>query len=616
MHIGRFLYFRLIPIVLYIGVFYSDNKIMDIEDVLNYNQNRVRQNASMIQGDLNTNNDKNQQQAGDKKNISLGDSIKVSDKDLHDAKKIYKPVKKNIEYKLNLHQFDKPKRIAKTRLLNKDIHTINTPTKVITRLKDIVSVEGIRDNQLIGYGIVVGLNGTGDKTQSSPFTKESLIAMLERLGVNVRDLQGKITITNVAAVMVTANLPAFARRGNRIDVNVATMGTATSLMGGTLLPTILKGADGEVYAIAQGEVTSSGFVVQGANVKTTKGVPTNGKIVRGAIVENELDYELNDLDKITLSLHNPDFTTAMRISDVINKHIEDVHGAKNVAFAKDQSTVEVKIVGKDIVSFITEIEQLHITPDNIAKVIFDDRDGVVVITENVKISPVVVSYGALTVTVTDYHDYNNYSDDELKARLASQQDLMKKGHAGYHMPLGTVVQNDYYNSPYNNPYYTRFNNPWVYNPMFNQGQITNDYYSENDKSNKKTENSKNISNNVYFNNAFQDPNLQSAAIIADAKQRMQAMKMDSSVGVSESGSVNESVSDYESNFSDDPKFLEMKEKQKKYDAEHEKYNMFNGATLQDLMNTLNAIGTNPRDMISILQVLKRAGAIQATLEAM
>lgn len=600
----------------YVFVLNADNKVMSIEDVLNYDQSRSRQNASMIQGDIMASENKNAQQSKGEENISLGNSIKVSDKDLHNKKTVYKPVKKNVEYKLKLHQFDKPKRIAKTRLLNKDIHTINTPTKVITRLKDIVSVEGIRDNQLIGYGIVVGLNGTGDKTQNSPFTKESLIAMLERLGVNVRDLQGKITITNVAAVMVTANLPAFARRGNKIDVNVATMGTATSLMGGTLLPTILKGADGEVYAIAQGEVTSSGFVVQGANVKTTKGVPTNGKIVRGAIVENELDYELNDLDKITLSLHNPDFTTAMRISDVINKHIEQMHGVKNVAFAKDQSTVEVKIIGKDIVSFITEIEQLHITPDNIARVIFDDRDGVVVITENVKISPVVVSYGALTVTVTDYHDYNNYSDDELKDRLASQQDLMKKGHAGYHMPLGTVVHNDYYNSPYNNPYYTRFNNPWVYNPMFNQGSITNDYYSENDKSNKNTDTQRNTQTNIYFNNNFQDPNLQSAAVIADAKQRMQAMKMDSSVGISESGNVSESVSGYESSFSDNPKFLEMKEKQKKYDAEHEKYNMFNGATLQDLMNTLNAIGTNPRDMISILQVLKRAGAIQATLEAM
>lgn len=607
---------NIVLIFCYVFALNANNKVMSIDDVLNYDQNRTNQNSLMIQGNINGVTDKkNEEQKKDEKNISLGNSIKISDQELHNKKIVYKPIKKNIEYKLNLHKFDKPKRIAKTKLLNQDIHTISTPTKVITRLKDIVSVEGIRDNQLIGYGIVVGLNGTGDKTQNSPFTKESLIAMLERLGVNVRDLQGKITITNVAAVMVTANLPAFSRRGNKIDVNVATMGTATSLMGGTLLPTILKGADGEVYAIAQGEVTSSGFVVQGANIKTTKGVPTNGKIVRGAIVENELDYELNDLDKIILSLHNPDFTTAMRISDVINKHIEHVYGIKNVAFAKDQSTVEVRIVGKDIVSFITEIEQLHITPDNIARVIFDDRDGVVVITENVKISPVVVSYGALTVTVTDYHDYNNYIDEDLKARLASQQDLMKKGHAGYHIPFGTVVHNDYYNNPYNNPYYTRFNNPWTYNPMFNQGTVINDYYYENDKANKSTDNSKNV-NNVYINNNFQDPNLQSAAVIADAEQRMQAMKMDASVGISESGNVNESVSEYESNFSDDPKFLKMKDKQKKHDEEHEKYNMFNGATLQDLMNTLNAIGTNPRDIISILQVLKRAGAIQATLEAM
>lgn len=504
-----------------------------------------------------------------------------------------------------LSRFDTPKRIAKTTLLNKAIHSITSESEVITRIKDIVSFEGIRDNQLIGYGIVVGLDGTGDKLQNSPFTKESLIVMLERLGVNVRDLKDKVNITNVAAVMVTANLPPFARNGNKIDVNIATIGTATSLMGGTLLPTPLKGANGEVYAVAQGEITSSGFVAASANAKTTKGVPTSGKIVRGAIVENEIDFELKKIEKINLSLHNPDFTTAKRVAEIINKNLSKKYNAETLAEAKDSSTVELKIPTIEVVKFLTDVEQLTITPDNSAKVIFDDKEGVIVITENVKISPVVVTQGALTVTVTHYNDYNNYSDDELKNNLVNQERLLTQGS-----PIGgnNVIHNNFYNNPYNNPYYTPKNNPFSYNPFFNQ---------------------------MSSMQGMRDVSYEDAASVINR----QNINANTAIGISENGNVNDSNKKYQTALKTnqvalgtDNKNMEnlsneeidnledtsdgTKNANRYSEYHHEKFNMMNGATLQDLMNTMNAIGASPRDMIAILQVLKRSGAIQATLESM
>lgn len=647
----------------------------EIMNILNYSDDltKLAKNKSrkieLTEGDLEQNpSPKTNENVADEENEK---KLELNDDDLETKKKTKQIVfiqkkKKKPEPK----KFDAPKRISKVTLLNKDIHSITTPTKVITRIKDIVSIEGIRDNQLIGYGIVVGLNGTGDKTQNSPFTKESLISMLERLGVNVRDLKDKIAVTNVAAVMVTANLPSFARRGNRIDISVSTLGTATSLMGGTLLPTTLKGADGEVYAIAQGEVTSSGFVVQGANVKTTKGVPTNGKIIRGAIVENELNYNLNDLEKINLSLHNPDFTTAKRIAEIINKYTGKKYHEKHLAFAKDQSTVSVRVPTKDIVSFITEIEQLHITPDNVAKVIFDDKEGVIVITENVKISPVVVTYGAMTVTVTEHHDYNNYSDDELKNRLATQELLIQNGHAGFHGPQANgVLQNDYYNSPYNNPYYVLNNNPYNFNPMFNQGlKAPNNAINETtlQPSLKKSEdendfeqeyeeaivpNSNNTQKQNMLNNFINHPSNENFNVLENqyktknsvqnyyngeminmhninetAKYRFKEKKLarNSAIGISENGNVNSTIDMYNKSASginefendDDDETDDYSNGDAEHSKDHAKYHMFNGATLQDLMNTLNAIGSSPNDMIAVLQVLKKSGAIQATLVSM
>ena len=186
------------------------------------------------------------------------------------------------------------------------------PAGAASRIKDLANVEGVRQNQLIGYGLVVGLNGTGDTLNNSPFTKQSLQAMLERLGVNIR---GQALRTgNVAAVMVTANLPAFSTQGTRMDVTVSALGDSKSLQGGTLLVTPLLGADGNVYAVAQGSLAVAGFQAEGEASKITRGVPTVGRISNGAIIEREIDFALNRLPQVRLALRNPDFTTAKRIA--------------------------------------------------------------------------------------------------------------------------------------------------------------------------------------------------------------------------------------------------------------------------------------------------------------
>ena len=186
------------------------------------------------------------------------------------------------------------------------------------RIKDIADVEGMRENQLVGYGLVVGLNGTGDKLDTAVFTRQSLIGMLERLGVNTRDQEAKLQTKNVAAVMVTAELPAFARSGSRIDVAVSALGDATNLTGGTLLVTPLLGADGEVYAVAQGALATGAIAARGAAASVTRGVPTSARIANGATVEREVGYQLGAKAALRLGLRNPDLTTARRIAAAIN----------------------------------------------------------------------------------------------------------------------------------------------------------------------------------------------------------------------------------------------------------------------------------------------------------
>jgi flagellar P-ring protein precursor FlgI len=265
------------------------------------------------------------------------------------------------------------------------------------RLKDILDVEGVRDNMLIGYGLVVGLNGTGDSLNNSPFTEQSLIGMLERMGINTRGTN--MRTKNVAAVMVTATLPAYAAQGTRIDITVSAMGDAKSLLGGTLLVTPLMGADGEVYAVGQGPIAVSGFSAQGQGASVTRGVPTSGRISSGALVEREIQFALAELPVLRLSLRNPDFTTAQRVALAINTQLRG-----NLAQATDPSSVLLTVPPArrgDVVGLLTEIEQLRVTPDQVARVVVDEKSGVIVMGENVRISTVAIAQGNLTIRITE-----------------------------------------------------------------------------------------------------------------------------------------------------------------------------------------------------------------------
>jgi flagellar P-ring protein precursor FlgI len=266
-----------------------------------------------------------------------------------------------------------------------------------SRIKDLANIEGVRQNQLIGYGLVVGLNGTGDTLNNIPFTRQSLQAMLERLGVNIR---GQTLRTgNVAAVMVTANLPAFGTQGTRIDVTVSALGDAKSLNGGTLLVTPLLGADGNVYAVAQGSLAIGGFQAEGEAAKITRGVPTVGRIANGAIIEREIDFALNRLNQVRLALRNADFTTAKRIAAAVNDFI-----GTSTAEPLDSSTVQINVPQQytgNVVSLLTEIEQLQIEPDISAKIVIDERSGIIVMGRDVRVSMVAVAQGNLTVTISE-----------------------------------------------------------------------------------------------------------------------------------------------------------------------------------------------------------------------
>lgn len=264
------------------------------------------------------------------------------------------------------------------------------------RIKDITDVEGVRDNQLVGYGLVVGLNGTGDKLDNAVFTRESLVGMLERLGVNTRDQITKLETKNVAAVMVTADLPAFARNGERIDVAVSALGDATNLTGGTLLVTPLLGADGEVHAVAQGALVTGAIDARGAAASVTRGVPTSARISNGATVEREVDGQLAGLHTLHLGLRNPDLTTARRIAVAIDAAL-----GFDAARATDPRTVEVALAGHDPVDTLARIEDLRVEPDTPATVVIDEASGTIVMGANVRISTVAIAQGNLTIRVTE-----------------------------------------------------------------------------------------------------------------------------------------------------------------------------------------------------------------------
>jgi flagellar P-ring protein precursor FlgI len=265
------------------------------------------------------------------------------------------------------------------------------------RLKDLVEFDGVRGNDLVGYGLVVGLNGTGDGLRNAPFTEDILSNILERLGVNVTG--ERFRPKNVAAVFVTATLPPFARAGGQIDVTVSAIGDSQSLLGGTLIMTPLNAADGEIYAVAQGTILAGGVVAEGEAASVVQGVPTSGIIPSGARVERELDFQLNDLSTMRLALREPDFTTASRIETAVNQ----VFG-RQAAIMRDSGTVEVDLAATGARSpahAIGRIENVLIEPERKARVVVDQRSGTIVMGDDVRLSRVAVSQGNLTLRIDE-----------------------------------------------------------------------------------------------------------------------------------------------------------------------------------------------------------------------
>lgn len=267
------------------------------------------------------------------------------------------------------------------------------------RIKDITTISSVRDLQLVGYGLVIGLNGTGDSARGSPFTTQSIKSMLDRLGVNVPT--GALRAKNVAAVVVTANLPSNAAVGSRIDVSTSSLGDATSLRGGMLVMTLLTANDGNVYSVAQGPISVGGFTAEGESETLTDGVPTSGRIPNGAHVERALPDQINKSDFIALELNNPDFSLAVQIADLVNEYSKKRFNAVT-AKEKDARTVMLKKPPNlSAARFLAEIGTLFVVPDEPAVVVVDERTGTIVIGKSVRISTVAVTHGSLTVRVTE-----------------------------------------------------------------------------------------------------------------------------------------------------------------------------------------------------------------------
>ncbi|MDR5652729.1 flagellar basal body P-ring protein FlgI [Ruixingdingia sedimenti] len=265
------------------------------------------------------------------------------------------------------------------------------------RVKDLVEFDGVRGNDLVGYGLVVGLNGTGDGIRNAPFTEEMLANLLERLGVNVTGEQFRPK--NIAAVFVTAALPPFARAGGRIDVTVSAIGDAKSLLGGTLVMTPLNGADGQIYAVAQGTVIAGGMAAEGAAARVVEGVPTAGSIPLGARVEREVDFDFGAMEAIRLALRMPDFTTAARIEAAINRDF-----GRRVAEMTDAGTVALNVRAAGMRSpahVLGRVENLTVEPQSRARVVVDQRSGTIVMGADVRISRVAVAQGNLTLRVEE-----------------------------------------------------------------------------------------------------------------------------------------------------------------------------------------------------------------------
>jgi flagellar P-ring protein FlgI len=307
-----------------------------------------------------------------------------------------------------------------------------------TRIKDIAAIEGVRENLLVGHGLVVGLSGTGDNLKNAVFTEKGLTDFLERLGVNVQG--ATIKTKNIAAVTVTASLPPFSRQGNRIDIKVSALGDAKSLKGGTLLATPLLGADGNVYAVAQGAVALAEFTPASADVKTkNNSVETNGYIQSGAIVESEVDFNFSDLENIKFSLYSPDFSTAIAVAEAINNHVPG-----NTAKALDAATIEVvvpKYRENNMIDFIAEVERLNVKPDYRAKIVINESTGTVVIGDKVHIRPVAIAQGNLVVNVgqLDFDNKFGPTTAEDKRDLVNAFVDQRRGRALHQMNEGATL---------------------------------------------------------------------------------------------------------------------------------------------------------------------------------
>lgn len=307
-----------------------------------------------------------------------------------------------------------------------------------SRIKDIARVAGVRENQLFGYGLVVGLAGTGDGVR---MTKQMMANLLERLGLNVS--VGDINADNVAAVMVTANLPAFAKSGDTIDIVVSSVGDADSLQGGVLIQTPLKAADGRIYAVAQGSISLGGWqATAGGGGRAAKGHPTVGRIASGAIVEREVPEDpLAPDDRIVISLNSPDFTTASNIADAINLRF----GA-GAAKAENASTVEVNVpadLAANVVPFIAELESLQVEQDQVSKVVINERTGTIIMGGDVTIAPVMIAHGTLTVTVKPAYEISQpgapFGGGETVVRRTDQVEVEEKKVALTRVSTSDVV---------------------------------------------------------------------------------------------------------------------------------------------------------------------------------
>lgn len=479
-------------------------------------------------------------------------------------------------------------------------HTHHDTAQFSVRIKDIAQITDVRDNQLVGYGLVVGLNGTGDSLNTIPYTRESLAGMLERLGVNTNDQTNLLGGKNVAAVMVSATLHPFARAGSRIDVTVSALGNAKDLRGGTLLVTPLLSGRDEVMAVAQGQVSVAGIVASGKAASTTIGIPTTAQIANGAIVEKEVEFELKNLSKLRLGLRNPDSTTSCRIAGAINHHFK-----QGIAKSLDPSTVDVEVpfsYRHNMAEFIMEMEQLSVCPDQAARV-YIDSNGVIVMGGEVKITPVAVSHGSITIRVIERPEVSQPSMPAFYAPTTNVVSPPKETlESGKKLSTGLELQrlSDYYKGQKQEAK-TR------YDTLKRQVSLLSR------KNRNQPEYLKSISE-MYTQQIQQIDNeyaKEKKKIIAEEDsddQLRTTSSLDKERGIGQSFQ-NDSNALYQKE--NGPKTVVVDRTDVSIKEQKEKFRIVGGTTLNDLVEALNALGVSSREMGEILRAIKTAGALQA-----